>query len=371
MTPYRSWVEISKRRLAENFAAVRRVVGPEVELAPVVKADAYHHGAVEVSRLLAGEGARWLAVSNVEEGVELREAGLDARILVMAGLLGQEWAEAVARNLTPVVHSLADLQILEQLARAAGRRIPYHLKIDTGLGRMGTLAPPAGILAAVAAAPHTELEGLMTHFSSAADFYNNDRTAEQLRAFDSVLAALGRPRYLHAASSSAIAYGRRDSWKTMARPGLSLYGYLSPAEGDPPERLLSVEPALAWRAAVLQVKDVPAGAAIGYGALYRAPRPMRIAVLAAGYADGYPHQLSNRGRVILQGRHAALLGAVSMDLLTVDATACPDLAPGDAATLIGREGGAQVDATELARGAGTIAYTILCAIASRVKRIYV
>jgi alanine racemase len=368
---HRCWVEISRRRIADNFAAVRGVVGPEVEVAPVVKADAYHHGAVEVSRLLATHGARWLAVSNVEEGVELREAGLEARILVMAGLLGEEWAEAVARNLTPVVHSLDDLKILERLALASGRRIPYHLKIDTGLGRLGTLAGPDEILAAVAGAPHTEMEGLMTHFSSSADFYNNAQTEEQLLAFDSMLAAIGQPRYLHTASSSPIAYGRRGAWKTMVRPGLSLYGYVSPAQGDPPERLLLVEPALAWKAAVLEVKDVPAGATIGYGALYRTPRPMRIAVLGAGYADGYPHQLGNRGRVILNGRHAALLGAVSMDLLTVDATGCPDLQPGDAATLLGQEGEARVDAAELARGAGTIAYTVLCGIAARVKRIYV
>jgi alanine racemase len=134
---------------------------------------------------------------------------------------------------------------------------------------------------------------------------------------------------------------------------------------------LRADPALAWKAAVLEVKDVPAGATIGYGALYRTPRPMRIAVLGAGYADGYPHQLGNRSRVILNGRHAALLGAVSMDLLTVDATGCPDLQPGDAATLIGQEGEARVDAAELARGAGTIAYTVLCGIAARVKKIYV
>jgi alanine racemase len=157
----------------------------------------------------------------------------------------------------------------------------------------------------------------------------------------------------------------------MVRPGLSIYGYVSPAEGDPPERLLAVRPALTWKAAVLDVKDVPQGAAIGYGARFRALRPMRIAVLGAGYADGYPHQLGNRSRVILKGRHAALLGAVSMDLLTVDATGCPDLQPGDAATLLGREGEVAVDAAELALGAGTIAYTVLCGIAARVKKVYV
>jgi alanine racemase len=179
------------------------------------------------------------------------------------------------------------------------------------------------------------------------------------------------PRVVHASSTSPVAYGRRGLWKTMVRPGLAIYGYVSPAEGSPPERLLAVRPALEWKAAVLQVKDIPEGATVGYGALFRAPKPMRIAVLGAGYADGYPHHLGNRSRVILKGRHAAVLGAVSMDLLTVDATGCPDLQPGDAATLLGEEGEARVDAAELARGAGTIAYTILCAIAARVKRFYV
>ena len=372
--PCRCWVEISKRRIAENFAAVREVVGPAVEVMPVVKADAYHHGAVEVSRVLAGKGARWLAVSNVEEGVELRDAGIGVRILVMAGLLGGEWETAVARDLTPVIQSLDELALLERIALRTGRRLAWHLKIDTGLGRLGTRASSGEILSAIRAAPHTELEGLMTHLASASDF-KGPQTKQQLIAFESmfkILAGHGcAPRYLHTASSSAIAYGRRGSWKTMVRPGLSIYGYVSPAEGDPPERLLAVRPALTWKAAVLDVKDLPQGATIGYGALFRAPRPMRIAVLGAGYADGYPHQLGNRSRVILKGRHTALLGAVSMDLLTVDATQCPDLRPGDAATLLGREGEVAVDAAELALGAGTITYAVLCGIAARVKKVYV
>ncbi|MCX6634074.1 MAG: alanine racemase [Acidobacteria bacterium] len=372
--PCRCWVEISTRRIAENFAAVREVVGPAVEVMPVVKADAYHHGAVEVSRVLVGEGARWLAVSNLEEGVELRDAGIGVRILVMAGLLGGEWETAVARDLTPVIHSLDELALLERIALRTGRRLAWHLKIDTGLGRLGTRASSGEILSAIHGAPHTELEGLMTHLASASDF-KGPQTKQQLIAFESmfkILAGHGcQPCYLHTASSSAIAYGRRGSWKTMVRPGLSIYGYVSPAEGDPPERLLAVRPALTWKAAVLDVKDLPQGATIGYGALFRAPRPMRIAVLGAGYADGYPHQLGNRSRVILKGRHAALLGAVSMDLLTVDATGCPDLQPGDAATLLGREGEVAVDATELALGAGTITYAVLCGIAARVKKVHV
>ncbi len=372
--PCRSWVEISRARLAGNFAAVRAAVGPAVQVMPVVKADAYHHGAVEVSRLLVSEGARWLAVSNVEEGVELRQAGIGVRIVLMAGVLAQEWETLVAENLTPVIHSLDDLKLLEKLAVRAGRKLSYHLKIDTGLGRLGTRAEAEAILLAIEAAPHLECEGLMTHLASPTDFIGS-QTEEQLRAYESMrlsLAAAGlRPPWLHTASSTAIAYGRRAAWQTMVRPGISLYGYVSPAQGKPFERLLPVAPALAWKTAVLEVKDVPSGAEIGYGALYRAPAPMRVAVLAAGYADGYPHQLGNRAQVILKGRHAALIGAVSMDLLTVDASGCPDLRPGDAATLIGEEGEARVDAAELARATGTIPYSILCNIAARVKKFYV
>ncbi|MBI4877191.1 MAG: alanine racemase [Acidobacteria bacterium] len=374
MAPYRCWAEISTRQIVDNFNAVRRVTGAGVETMPVVKADAYHHGAVETSRALVAAGARWLAVSNVEEGAELRDAGIDARILVMAGVLSQEWDEVAGRSLTPVLQSLEDIETAEQLALRGGRRLRYHLKVDTGLGRLGTRAEPERILAAVAQAPHAELEGLMTHLASAADFAGA-QSVEQLSLFDALVQRLAEgglaPRYLHAASSSAIAYGRRGGWKNMVRPGLSLYGYVSPSSGEPPERLLSVEPALTWKAAVLEVKDVPAGATVGYNALFRASRPMRVAVLAAGYADGYPHQLGNRSRVIIQGRYAALLGAVSMDLLTVDATQCPRLKPGDAVTLLGAEGEARVDAAELARGAGTIPYTVLCGIAARVKKVYV
>jgi len=214
----------------------------------------------------------------------------------------------------------------------------------------------------------------MTHLASPTDFVGA-QTEEQERVYDSMREALWaagiRPPRLHTASSSAIAYGRRTSWKTMVRPGLSLYGYVSPAEGKPFERLLPVEPVLEWKAAVLEVKDVPAGATIGYGAMFRTPAPMRVAVLAAGYADGYPHQLGNRAQVILKGRRAALLGAVSMDLLTVDATGCPDLRPGDAATLVGGTGEERVDAADLAKATGTIPYTILCNIAARVRKYYV
>jgi alanine racemase len=372
---YRSWVEISLKQIADNFKAIRDVVGANVEVMPVVKADAYRHGAIQVSRTLTGVGARWLAVSNVEEGVILRENGITARILVTADFLPDERANLLDYNLTPVIHSLGDIREWDRLAATKGIAAAYHLKIDSGMGRLGTRAPASEILDAIGAAGHAKLEGLMTHFASSAN-YATSQTEEQMRAFDTVCSQLAQggvhPAFLHLASSTPIAYGRREAWQRMVRPGHAIYGYVSPiAKGTPPPRLLEVHPALTWKAAVLAVKDLPAGALVGYGGMFRASLPMRIAVLAAGYADGIPHRLSNKGRVIAKGQFAPIIGAVSMDLTTIDVTHCPAVEVGDAVTLLGSEGGISIDAQQIARTAGTISYSVLCGIHARVKRIYV
>lgn len=371
--PYRSWMEVSRARIAANFRAVCEAVGPGVEVVPVVKADAYRHGAVEVSRVLEREGARWLAVSSVEEGVALRQAGITARILVMADFLAIERQALLEFDLTPAIHSLDDLVELERLAAKACKQVRFHLKIDTGMGRLGTRARPEAILAALEGTRYAQLEGLMTHFASAA-VYTSDQTDRQIAAFDAVVAFLEaagvRPRYQHLASTVSIAYPRRQAWRNMVRPGQAIYGYVSPVRGPAPKPILGVQPAMEWKAALIQVKQVPEGAEIGYGAMFRAPRPMRIGILAVGYADGFPHRLSGRGRVIIHGTYAPVLGAVSMDLTTVDVTAIADVRPGDTAILIGRQGTAQVDAQEIARLAGTISYAVLCGISARVKRVY-
>jgi alanine racemase len=373
MKPYRSWVEISRAQISENFAAICRAVGPDTQVMPVVKADAYRHGAVEVSRTLEAEGARWLAVSNTEEGVVLREAGIKARILVMADFLPFTRATMLAHHLTPVIHSLEDLAELERLAQKRGERSPYHLKVDTGMGRLGVLPDAERIVSAVQDAKHVDFEGLMTHFASAAN-YESGQTDGQMRVFDSIAGALERsglkPGLLHSCSTIPVAYGRRAAWRSMVRPGHAVYGYVSPARGPAPAGVLPVRPALTWRASVLSVKDIQAGALIGYGGMYRAPRPMRIAVLAAGYADGIPHRLSNRGSVIAKGKIVPMLGAVSMDLTTIDVSQVPNIAVGDAVTLLGSEGSASIDAQQIARLAGTISYSVLCGIHARVKRIY-
>jgi alanine racemase len=372
---YRSWVEISLKQIVENFHAVRQVVGPDVEVMPVVKADAYRHGAVEVSRALAAAGARWLAVSNVEEGAILRDRGISTRILVMADFLPAERSGLLDYNLTPVIHSLGDIAEWDRVASARGIAGDYHLKIDSGMGRLGTRASVAEILEAVNAAKHVRLEGLMTHLASSAN-YATTQTEEQMRVFQHTCSELARagihPPILHLASSTPVAYGRKDAWQRMVRPGHAVYGYVSPvAKGAAPPRLLEVRPALTWKTAVLAVKDLPAGALVGYGGMYRTTQPTRIAVLAVGYADGIPHRLSNKGRVIANGHLAPIIGAVSMDLTTIDITHCPPLATGDAVTLLGSEGGVSIDAQQIARIAGTISYSVLCGIHARVKRMYI
>jgi alanine racemase len=364
---------VSRQQIGDNFTAIKSLVGDNVEVMPVVKADAYRHGAVEVSRVLESRGARWLAVSNTEEGVILRDAGIRSRVLVMADFLPFTREAMLAYDLTPVLHSLDEISELDRLARSRETRYRYHLKVDSGMGRLGVEPDASSILEAIQAAPSVEMEGLMTHFASAAD-YQSGQTDQQVAVFGNLVKALAgagvRPRYVHLSSTIPIAYRRTAAWHEMVRPGHAIYGYVSPARGHAPPRALKVKPALRWRATVLQVKEVEAGAVIGYGGMFRAPSRMKIAILAVGYADGIPHRLSNRGRVIVNGKAAPILGAVSMDLTTVDVTASPEIRVGDAATLLGRDGEESIDAQEIARLAGTISYSVLCGIHARVKRVY-
>jgi alanine racemase len=372
--PFRSWVEVSRAQIAENFNAIRQVAGEDVEVMPVVKADAYRHGAIEVSRTLVEQGANWLAVSNTEEGVALRDAGIKARILVMADCLPFTREAMIAYNLTPVVHTLDDIRALDVLAAARQHNYRYHLKIDSGMGRLGVRAEAAVIAEAVHEAKYAELEGLLSHFASAGN-YETAQTEEQIEYFDQILHGLSglgiHPRFTHLSSTIPVAYGRKAAWRAMVRPGHAIYGYVSPASEHSPSKVLNVRPALSWRATALAVKDIPAGALIGYGGMFRAAEPMKIAVIAAGYADGIPHRLSNKGQVIVNGKLAPMLGAVSMDLTTIDITHSPELAVGDPVTLLGVEGDASIDAQQIAKVAGTISYNVLCGIHARVKRIYI
>jgi alanine racemase len=373
--PFRSYVLVSREQIARNYRNVRAVVGPKVEVAGVVKADAYGHGALEVSRVLVAEGAKWLAVSSVDEGVNLRGGGVhQTRILVMGGFLPFEGDALVDYDLTPAIHSLDQIRQVDRLAHASGKPIRYHLKIDSGMGRLGTRASADEILATLAETRRAKLEGVMTHFASAAD-YTATQTADQLAYFHSICQALRQAgvqvAHLHTSSTNAIGYGRVEGWQTLVRAGHALYGYVSPARGAAPAQLLDVSPALTWKARLLAVKDIPEGALVGYGGTFRAPRPMRIGILGAGYADGIFHRLSNRGKVIADGKLTSIVGTISMDLTTIDLSHTAALGPGDEVTLLGAEGDARLDAQQIARTAGTISYNILCSISARVRRVYV
>ncbi len=374
----RCYVEISRPQIAANYRAVRDAIGPSTMIMGVVKANAYGHGAVEVAQVLAAEGAKWLAVSSVEEGITLRCAGINCRILVMAGVMTWEHDALREFRLTPVAHSLEDLRRFDAGPALGGlahdrTALDVHLKIDTGMHRMGTNRSAGEIAEVVSSLRNVRVEGLLSHFASAADFTSR-QTEEQIREFNEMgqaLARLGvRPALMHFASTNAIAYPRRAAWLSLVRPGHAIYGYVSPARGPAPVPSILVKPVLSWYSRIIDVKDIPGGAKVGYGGSFIAPAPMRIAVLAAGYADGVPHRLSNKGKVIAGGRFAPIVGTVSMDLTTIDITHSPGMKPGDVVTLLGREGDASLDAQQIARTAGTISYNVLCGISARVKRFY-
>jgi len=309
----------------------------------------------------------------VDEGVALRLAGIPVRILVMAGFLPQERDAIIEYDLTPTAHSLEDIAELDSMAQRAGQPLAFHLKIDSGMGRLGTRAAPAEIVAALHTLRYARIEGLMTHFASAADF-TSVQTDAQAAWFSACHLALRQAGfdlpYVHTSSTNAIGYARKDAWYNMVRAGHALYGYVSPPRGTGPKQLLNVEPALTWKAKILAVKDIPEGTLVGYGGSFRAPGAMRIAILGAGYADGVFHRLSNRGKVIAAGQLTPIVGTISMDLTTIDISHAPHLKAGDDVTLLGTEGEAHLDAQQLARVAGTISYNILSSISARVRRVY-
>lgn len=341
----RTWAEISLRQLRENLQALDR----GVIVCPVVKANAYGHGAIPIAKALESAGAKWLAVSCVSEGAALRDSGIGTRILVMGGLLPFERDAAFRYSLTPVVHSL------EELSEWDRQPVTVHLKIDTGMSRLGATASPAEVAAALGALKHVRVEGLMSHFASAEDPSTN-QSAEQTARFEAVLKALREAGIVielaHMSSTNGIVY--RDARYSLVRPGLGIYGYTSG------------KPILTWYARLLKVRQIAAGTPVGYMARFHAPRDMRIGTVAAGYADGLPHRLSTRGSLISQGRLLPILGAVSMDLTTIDLTAAPELQTGDAVTVLGPG----MDAQQIADIAGEIPYSVLCGIGNRVARVY-
>ena len=331
----------------------------------VVKADAYGHGAVPVARAALEAGATWLAVALVEEGVALRDAGIAAPILVLSEVPRGAERVALGAALVPTVYSATGIDALADAARDLGGRFPVHLKVDTGMHRVGVWPPSAAtdLAARIVGAAGLDLEGLFTHLASAdAD---DAFTATQLERFreviDAVTSHVGRPRVVHAANSAAT---RRFPEATfdLVRTGIALYG-LDAGEG----LAAGLRPALSLRTRVSLVKRLEAGEALSYGQEYRLARASTIATLPIGYADGYPRRVSPGAEVLIGGQRFPVAGRVTMDQVLVDCGDAP-IAEGDEVVLIGEQGGERIRAEDLARLAGTIPYEIVTGISARVPR---
>jgi alanine racemase len=361
--------EIDLDAIAHNLGVLRRLANPAKVLA-VVKADAYGHGVVPVARRLEADGVDGFGVALAEEGLELREAGVRAPILVLNGVYGGAYADVLEAGLWPVVYDLAQVEAFDRAA--PDRRYRVHVKIDTGMARLGVpLRELDAFLAGLAKYPRCIVSGVMTHLSSADT--DREATAEQLARFEGALAAVRaaghRPDLVHASNTAATLReptGRYD----MVRPGGALYGIsFGLDEGA------SLRPALRLRTEIIALRDLEAGDPVGYDRTYRCTRPTRIATVPLGYGDGLPRELSNRGVMLVRGVRCPIVGRVSMDLTTLDVTDVGGVSIGDEVVVLGEQrtadgSRARIDADEVARTAGTIAYDVLTSVSRRVPRSY-
>ena len=372
-----TWAEVSLTALRQNFRVVQEHVGSDVTVCSVVKADAYGHGAIECSLALEEEGGKWFGVTSLDEAIPLRDAGLGGRILLMTGFWRGEEEEIVGLGLTPTVWEPWQIKALDKAAAKLGvSKHPVHLKADTGMGRLGVhLKDLPDACALLASSPHLQVEGFSTHLASS-EVLDAPSSEAQLKQFQEARRILDRaglkPTFIHAANTSAV-ISRRESWNTMVRPGLALYGYYLPFQRAGREVSggawrLGVKPVLTWKTRILSVRDASAHEALGYGGTYVTQSPARIAVLPVGYADGLNRALSAGGRVIVRDHYAPIVGRISMDLTLVDVTGILGVDVGDEVILLGSSDGLMVSAREHAELANTIPYEILCAISKRVPR---
>ncbi len=362
--------EIDLGALGANYRAIKSV-GGGAELMAVVKADAYGHGAVEVTRALRGEGCGHFGVARVCEARELRAAGLSERIYLLGGFLAGEAEEIVGLGLTPFVYDVALIAPLERAAQAHSRaNFRIHLKIDSGATRLGILPGELDqAIAELGRAPSLLVEGVCTLLVNAGD-PASPVTGAQLEVFNAAAARLRaagiEPPVAHVANSAASVL-RPDTHYSLLRPGLALYGL--PPVPTVRERI-ELRPVMTLKTRVVQLKRVPAGVGVSYGHTFVAPRASVIGVLAVGYADGYRRGLQHGGEVMIRGRRAPVVGAVCMDLTMVDLTDVPAAATGDEAILWGGAGEAMISVNDIARLAQTISYEMLCTVGKRVPRIY-
>ncbi len=365
----RAWAEIDLDALGHNLGQIRRRVAADTAVMLVVKADAYGHGAVAVAHHALRSGIAALGVGTSAEALELRRAGIRAPILVLGTIVDEEAGEALRNEVHVAIHSLDRCQMLQDSARRMRTHAFVHLKIDTGMGRLGVLPSRAlDLLRKIKGSSHLRLTGIMTHLASPRGTLD-EATHEQLREFDAVVASAREQGLydgcLHACNSAGIFTGLGERYD-MVRPGISAYGVL-------PEELAGqgqLKPVLSLHTQVVFLKDVAAGAGVGYGSTWKAKTGTRIAILALGYNDGVSWRLSNRGEVLVRGQRAPVVGLVSMDYMTIDVGVIPGVQVGDRVTLIGEQGGQRIRALDLATEAGTIPYEITCAVGKRVERIY-
>jgi alanine racemase len=365
-----TYATIDLAALGQNLSRLQTRLHRDCAVMAVVKANAYGHGAVEISRALMELGISQLAVATVQEGVALRQVGITADIVVLADLFDEHCEDLLAYRLTPVITDLRLLPILAKMAERGTDPFRIHLKIDTGMGRLGF--PPAEFEKVLDALPSwrsLRIEGLMTHLADS-DGEETGHTERQLELFRTLLDECKRRGMtvpmIHAANSAALIRFPHSHF-SLVRPGIALYGYHTLPSAV---RYAELNPILSLRSTVIQLRTIKPGESISYNRTFIAKRPSVIAVLPIGYADGYSRKLSNRGCVLIKGRRAPVVGLVCMDMTMVDVTDIPSVRIGDVVTVIGRDGEDAIWADEIAQWSGTIPYEVLCAIGSRIPRLH-
>ena len=365
MKSRRVWAEIDLDAITSNLRHARLQAGEGKGVMAIIKANAYGHGAVPIAWHLASQGVNALGVGDSQEAIELRRAGISIPIVILGAVVHGELGDVVADDIAVTVHSSERVRLLAREARRARRRVAVHLKVDTGMARLGCTPSRAPEIARlIEASEYLSLEGLCTHFSSASESV----TKHQIKRFEEVSKNIRQagirlpPR--HAAATAAI-LAHTAPHLDLVRPGLALYG-VDPGSAEHPDLI----PALTLKSQVIFLKDFAAGTPIGYERTHITARRTRIATLPVGYNDGYPWRLGGRGEVLIRGHRAPVVGRVSMDYLTVDVGRIPGVSVGDEAILIGSAGDETIGVTELAERAGTIPYEILTRIGKRVIRAY-
>lgn len=366
---YRSWVEVDLDNFISNLREIKRLIGPHVDFMQVVKADAYGHGAIEISQVALRNGARMLGVANADEGVQLRVSGIDAPIVILGPSTEPEIEDIIKYNLTPSVSDLTFVKKLQKALKKTGGTIAVHIEVDTGMGRGGTMHSEAiQLINNILALPNIKLEGIFSHLaSSEAPLPYNDR---QWQLFSNLLKEIEvrniRIKIRHMDNSGGV-LNFPQFGLDMVRPGIMTYGiYPSPATATK----AGLAPVMSFKTTIVLIKEFPAGCGIGYNSTYVTNRKTCIATIPVGYGDGYSLALSNLGEALINGRRAPIVGRVSMDLCTIDVTNIPDCAVGDEVVLLGKQGDEYISANEIADKAKTISYEVLCAIGKRAPRIF-